>query len=291
MPELPEVETVRRGLAPLVEGASFAAVELRRPDLRFAFPAGFAARLQGRRLESLKRRAKYLLGHLDNGLVLVMHLGMSGRLSIEHPGVARPAGGFIGGFVHPAGGNPSHDHVIFTLSNGAVIRYNDARRFGFMTLIEENALDSHKFFVGLGVEPLGGALTGAFLAGRAQAKTQPLKNFLTDQRVIAGLGNIYACEALFRARLPPHKETRFLTAKGAARLAAAIHAVLNAAIAAGGSSLKDYRRADGSPGLFQHDFAVYGRTGQPCRRPSCGGTIERLVQAGRSSFYCPRCQS
>lgn len=279
MPELPEVETVRCGLAPVLEGAAFARVELRRADLRFPFPKDFVRRLTGRRVVALRRRAKYLAAELDDGQVLAVHLGMSGRFIINEPGAVT-----------------KHDHAIFTMSNGAVIRYNDARRFGYMTLIDAAALGQHPFFRDLGVEPLGDDLTPHYLAARAANRAQPLKAFLLDQHTVAGLGNIYVCEALYRARLSPLKAASALaTPKGAPSVAArrlveAIKAVLTDAIAAGGSTLRDYRKADGSLGYFQHSFAVYGREGQVCQRQGCGGIVARMVQNGRSTSYCPRCQ-
>jgi formamidopyrimidine-DNA glycosylase len=295
MPELPEVETVRRGLAPVLEGASFAKVEQRRADLRFPFPKDFARRLKGRIVTSLGRRAKYLVASLDDGAVLAMHLGMSGRFSIE-TGAGVAGREQLGEFVHEAGADAKHDHVVFTMSNGAVIRYNDARRFGYMALIDPGGMTAHPLFKGLGVEPLSDAMTPAFLAKRAAGRAQPLKAFLLDQRVIAGLGNIYVCEALHRARLSPFRAASALANdKGAPsaagrKLADAIRAVLKDAIEAGGSSLRDYRQADGSLGYFQHRFRVYGREGQLCPRRGCGGMIERAVQNGRSTFYCPTCQ-
>jgi formamidopyrimidine-DNA glycosylase len=302
MPELPEVETVRRGLAPVLEGARISAVSLRRADLRFPFPDGFVQHLAGQRVERLERRAKYLLAHTGN-IVLAMHLGMSGRFSIISPAkpAVKPAPLSAapvqpGAFVHPAGGDAAHDHVVFDFESGARIIYNDARRFGYMTLIDADEMESHPLFRDLGPEPLGPDLTPEYLAARARGRIQPLKSFLLDQRNVAGLGNIYVCEALFRARLSPFKSAgRLATATGRAsagakRLAAAIPDVLGEAIAAGGSSLRDHRRTDGTLGYFQHAFAVYGRTGHACARLDCGGTVHREVQNGRSTFYCPRCQ-
>jgi formamidopyrimidine-DNA glycosylase len=295
MPELPEVETVRRGLAPVLEGARFAKVEQRRADLRFPFPTNFAKRLKGRRVERLDRRAKYLLVWLDDGEVLAMHLGMSGRFVIEN-GSGKSHRKILGEFVQQAGEDGKHDHLILTMSNGAVIRYNDARRFGYMTLIEAAKLDEHPLFHGLGIEPLGNALTAGFLAARGKGRKQPLKAFLLDQRVLAGIGNIYACEALHRAKLLPDRPASVLALQSGApsaaakRLAPAVREVLEDALEAGGSSLRDYRQADGSPGYFQHRFCVYDREGKPCLRKGCGGTIARKVQSGRSTFYCPVCQ-
>jgi formamidopyrimidine-DNA glycosylase len=297
MPELPEVETVRLGLAPVLEGAVFARVEQRRPDLRFPLPAEFGARLLGRRVESLARRAKYLLATLDDGQILAMHLGMSGRFLIASPvNGAAGTGGMPGGFAHETGGGDKHDHIIFEMSNLAVIRYNDVRRFGYMMLIAPGEMDGHPHFRDLGIEPLGAELNAAYLAARGRGRKQSLKGFLLDQHVIAGLGNIYVCEALFRAGLSPAAPAaRLASRNGAAsaaarRLAPAIGAVLKDAIAAGGSSLRDYRQADGSLGYFQHSFAVYGREGEACPRRGCDGTIARMVQSGRSTFYCGHCQ-
>ncbi len=298
MPELPEVETVRRGLAPVMEGSRIRAVELRRPDLRFPFPDGFVQHLAGQRVERLERRAKYLLAHTANA-VLAMHLGMSGRFSIIAPAQGAPLSAAPvrpGAFVHVAGGDSAHDHVVFDFESGARIVYNDARRFGYMTLIAPDELNGHPLFRNLGPEPLSPALTPAYLALRARGRIQPLKSFLLDQRNIAGLGNIYVCEALFRARLSPFAPAARLAtthgrpSAGAVRLAAAIPEVLDEAIAAGGSTLRDHRGADGTLGYFQHSFAVYGREGEPCPRADCSGRVRREVQNGRSTFYCPRCQ-
>ncbi|MBX2806338.1 MAG: bifunctional DNA-formamidopyrimidine glycosylase/DNA-(apurinic or apyrimidinic site) lyase [Hyphomicrobiales bacterium] len=297
MPELPEVETVRRGLAPVLEGAVFAHVEQRRANLRFPFPAQFQERLTGRRVDKLERRAKYLLARLDDRQLLVMHLGMSGRFIIGSSTDAfQDTETMPGEFVHKAGESDKHDHVIFEMSNLAVIRYNDARRFGYMTLVEDGEFNTHPLFCKLGIEPLGGDLDTAFLARKGRGRKQPLKSFLLDQRIIAGLGNIYVCEALFRAGLKPDNAASVLATRSGApsqaarRLAPAICAVLEDALAAGGSSLRDYRKADGSLGYFQHSFGVYGREGEPCGKPRCGGTIQRLVQNGRSTFYCRICQ-
>ncbi len=295
MPELPEVETIRRGLAPFLEGASFSRVELRRADLRFPFPPGFAGRLQGEQILRLDRRAKYILAELESGLCLAMHLGMTGRFSIM-PHIAPDSDPITPGafyYDHPA--LPQHDHVIFDLSHGGAVRYNDVRRFGYMTLIEQGERAAHELFRNLGVEPLTDALSPAFLREKAEGRVQPLKHFLMDQRIIAGLGNIYVCEALFRAGLSPNAEARSLARQGrggpraADNLAAAIKAVLSDAIEAGGSSLRDYRHADGSAGSFQEKFNVYGRAGEPCPN-GCGSVIERMVQQGRSTFFCPACQ-
>lgn len=289
MPELPEVETVRRGLAPTLEGARITRVEQRRADLRFPFPPDFAARLAGRRLRALRRRAKYLMADLDGGETLVMHLGMSGSFRVE--------GEIAGVFHHPRDKSAAHDHVVFHMESGASVTYNDPRRFGFMLLVPTPALDSHKLFRGLGIEPLGEALDAAFLARAFRGRAAPVKALLLDQRLIAGLGNIYVCEALHRAGISPLKAGgRLMTAAGRpsaalARLPQAIRDVLDAALAAGGSSLRDHRQADGSLGYFQHSFRVYDREGAACPTPGCAGTIERSVQSGRSTFHCPRCQT
>jgi formamidopyrimidine-DNA glycosylase len=281
MPELPEVETVRRGLEPILVGNAFARVEQRRPDLRFPLPKRFAERLSGRKVEALDRRAKYLLARLDDGEVLVMHLGMTGGFAIN------------GAIKTPP---PKHEHVVFHLGDGTRVRYSDARRFGYMDLIPIKGLDSHALFKGLGVEPLSSAFTPEWLAMRLKRKATSIKAALLDQRLIAGLGNIYACEALFRAGISPLRLAGTLaTASGkpvpkTKALVAAVKAVLEDAIRAGGSSLRDYKRADGRLGRFQHRFKVYGREGKPCSKKGCGGTVRRIVQGGRSTVYCPTCQ-
>ncbi|HZV20229.1 MAG TPA: bifunctional DNA-formamidopyrimidine glycosylase/DNA-(apurinic or apyrimidinic site) lyase [Hyphomicrobiales bacterium] len=293
MPELPEVEIVRRGLAPAMEGASFVSVLLNRAGLRFPFDPGFAERLQNERVHRLTRRAKYIIAETDSGLGLAIHLGMTGRFTIERAAGTTPLTAAMHYYRHDP--DPRHDHVIFAMSRGEVIRYNDVRRFGYMTLFPAARIDEHRLFKGLGAEPLSSELTPAYLISRARGKTQPVKNFLLDQRVIGGLGNIYACEALFRAGLPPDAEAGAL-ARGkrgpaaAERLCAAIKGVLEDALLAGGSSIKDYRHADGTVGGFQEKFDVYGREGHACRK-DCGGVIERRVQQGRSTFFCPRCQA
>ncbi|RAI04315.1 DNA-formamidopyrimidine glycosylase [Acuticoccus sediminis] len=289
MPELPEVETVRRGLAPVMEGRRIEAVHLARADLRFPFPDDFAARLTGRRIESLGRRAKYLLGALDDGTTLIAHLGMSGAFRVE--GHMPP-----GQFVYPKGKIAAHDHVTLTLSDTARIIYNDPRRFGFMTLADTALLDQHPYFAHLGLEPVAGGMTATSLAKALTGKKTPLKAALLDQRVIAGLGNIYVCEAMWRARLSPRRLAGTLVRRDGrptarlTTLASAIITVIEEAIAAGGSSLRDYVAADGSLGRFQHTFAVYGREEEPCRRPECSGIVARIVQGGRSTFFCPVCQ-
>jgi formamidopyrimidine-DNA glycosylase len=291
MPELPEVETVRRGLAPALVGKRFTRVETRRGDLRVPFPDRFAERLTGRRIEALTRRAKYLLAALDGGETLVMHLGMSGSFRVERDGetLAPP-------FHNERPKLAAHDHVVFALDSGARVVYNDPRRFGSMILAPTRGLAEHPLFRDLGVEPLSAEFDAARLAALFAGARTPLKSALLDQKRIAGLGNIYVCEALHRARLSPLREAGTLVdAKGAptrsaAALAKAIREVLEEAIEAGGSTLRDHRQADGALGYFQHAFAVYDREGAACPRPRCRGTIVRIVQNGRSSFYCPACQ-
>lgn len=293
MPELPEVETVRRGLEGVLVGAAFKTVEQNREDLRFPFPPRFADRLTGRRIEGLSRRAKYLLAELDDGATLVMHLGMSGRFTIEEPAQEdmKP-----GAFVHAAGTDPAHDHIVFHMSNGATVRYNDVRRFGIMDLVQPGKLHEHKLFCNLGIEPLGNELSPDFLARAADGRRINLKALLMDQRIVAGLGNIYACEALYRAQLSPRRLAATLATrngcagKRAERLVEAITSVLSEAIEAGGSTLRDYHQADGSLGYFQHAFAVYGRSGLGCARAGCQGTVARITQSGRSTFFCATCQ-
>ena len=338
MPELPEVETVRRGLEPVLVGKPIARVEQRRPDLRFPLPQRFAERLKGRTVEALDRRAKYLLARLDDGDVLVMHLGMTGRFSVTHTKVAggktappsrpfaedgdpptSPSRGEVKKerravkHVSPSrdreGGNPDavngvlaaiptpkHEHIVFHMQDGTALRYTDARRFGYMDLIPAKTIDSHALFKGLGIEPLSPDFTPTWLAARLKGKKTSIKSALVDQRLIAGLGNIYACEALHRARISPLTLAGALATrsgkptKKTEALVEGIKAVLESAIKAGGSSLRDYRHTDGRLGRFQHRFKVYGREGKPCQRAGCGGVIRRIVQGGRSTFYCPTCQ-
>ena len=287
MPELPEVETVRRGLEPVMQGARFAAVEARRRDLRWPLPSDFAARLQGQAVTGLGRRAKYLLVDLSSGEVLLMHLGMSGSFRVAHD---------CGQRTHERTQHLTHDHVVFHMSNGARIAFNDPRRFGSMKLIRRAELEQEPLLRALGPEPLGNAFDAALLAGACAGKKTSLKAALSDQRVVAGLGNIYVCEALHRARLSPKRRAATIATRGGApneraqALVEGIRAVLNDAIAAGGSSLRDHKRTDGELGLFQHHFAVYDREGRRCPRRGCGGTIKRIVQGGRSTFFCPACQ-
>ncbi|SDZ93466.1 bifunctional DNA-formamidopyrimidine glycosylase/DNA-(apurinic or apyrimidinic site) lyase [Rubrimonas cliftonensis] len=282
MPELPEVETVRRGLAPVMEGRRLARVEQNRPDLRWPLPDAFAARLTGRRVLRLGRRSKYLLAELDGDETLIVHLGMSGRMLVEAE--------TVGDFAHAAGRLPAHDHVVFHIEGGPRIAFNDARRFGAMDLWPTAALESHRLLAALGPEPLSNAFHEAHLAARLAGRRTPIKAALLDQRIVAGLGNIYVCEALHRAQVAPARLAGSLSRPRVARLAAAIRETLTAAIEAGGSSLRDFRHADGELGYFQHAFRVYGREGGPCLREGCGGVVGRLVQSARSSFWCPRCQ-
>jgi len=293
MPELPEVETVRRGLAPALVGARFAGVDLRRPNLRFPFPERFAERLTGRLVTGLRRRAKYVLADLDDGAILVMHLGMTGRFLVETPGGAARE---PGDFYQAHGRERAHDHVRFDLSNGCGVTYNDARRFGFMDFLAPGEEGLSRHFKGMGVEPLAGALDGSALLALFEGKRTPLKAALLDQRLVAGLGNIYVCEALHRAGLSPARLAGSLKAMpdGPARaeaLASAIRAVLEEAIEVGGSTLRDHARTDGTPGAFQERFRVYDREGAGCTTDGCGGQVERFAQAGRSSFHCARCQT
>ena len=282
MPELPEVETVRRGLLPVLEGRRIASAEVRRPDLRWPFPERMAERLAAARVETLGRRSKYLLAALDTGETLIIHLGMSGRLLI---GADLP-----GGFHHTPPLPGKHDHVILHVEEGPTITFNYARRFGAMDLWPTAAIDTHRLLARLGPEPLGNGFNAEWLGARFAGRRTPVKAALLDQANVAGLGNIYVCEALWRAHLPPTALAGALAAPEIERLVREVRAVLEDAIAAGGSSLRDYRRADGELGYFQHSFAVYGREGEPCRTPGCQGSISRIVQSGRSSFHCPICQ-
>ncbi|MFQ5958836.1 MAG: bifunctional DNA-formamidopyrimidine glycosylase/DNA-(apurinic or apyrimidinic site) lyase [Alphaproteobacteria bacterium] len=275
MPELPEVETVCRGLAPCLVGRVIARVEQRCEALRIPLPPRFAARVSGRRVTAVRRRGKYILVDLDDGTAMIVHLGMSGRMMVADGAPPPPE---------------PHDHVVFHTDAGVRVTFNDARRFGLITLAAADEVDRHPLLADLGVEPLDAGFTGAALAALFAGRRTPVKTALIDQRLIAGLGNIYACEALFRARLSPRRKAHTVKGRRAERLAAAVREVLGEAIAAGGSSLRDYVQASGELGYFQHRFRVYDREGEPC--PRCGGDarIRRLVQSARSTFYCPRCQ-
>jgi len=300
MPELPEVETVRRGLQPVMEGWRIAKMEVRRKDLRFPFQRDFAARLTGQTVTGLGRRAKYLLADLASGDVLLMHLGMSGSFRVIKDDEQKAPGKFH----HPRVEDRAHDHVVFHMSSGASVVFNDPRRFGYMKIIARQAIEDEPLLSGLGPEPLGNQFDAAMLARSCANRKTSLKAALLDQRVVAGLGNIYVCEALFRAQLSPRRLAATLAAKAgqrkgvaggeptdhAKRLAAAIHAVLNQAIKAGGSSLRDHRQTSGELGYFQHSFQVYDREGEKCQAERCGGIVKRFTQNGRSTFWCPRCQ-
>jgi formamidopyrimidine-DNA glycosylase len=300
MPELPEVETVRRGLQPAMEGAKIVKAEARRKDLRFPFQRDFVARLEGQTVTGLGRRAKYLMADLGSGDVLLMHLGMSGSFRVVREDEKRT----VGQFHHPRGEERAHDHVVFHMSSGTAIIFNDPRRFGYMKVIARKALDAEPLLRGLGPEPLGNEFDAAMLARSCAGKKTSLKAALLDQRVVAGLGNIYACEALFRAHLSPRRSAATLATRAgqrrgvaggeptehARRLIDAIHAVLNQAIKAGGSSLRDHRQTSGELGYFQHSFQVYDREGEKCQTSGCGGIVRRFTQNGRSTFWCPKCQ-
>jgi formamidopyrimidine-DNA glycosylase len=292
MPELPEVETVRRGLQPVMEGARIAKVEARRHDLRWPLPKDFVARLEGKTVEGLGRRAKYLLADLSSGDVLLMHLGMSGSFRVlRDSGEKTP-----GTFHHERSKGLAHDHVVFYMANGAIVTFNDPRRFGSMKIVARAELEREPLLRALGPEPLGNEFDAAMLARACRGKKTSLKAALSDQRIVAGLGNIYVCEALHRSRLSPKRWASTIASRSGApserahALVDAIKAVLNDAIRAGGSSLRDHRRTDGELGDFQHDFRVYDREGKLCPTRGCNGTIRRIVQTGRSTFFCPVCQ-
>lgn len=282
MPELPEVETVRRGLAPVMEGHRFARVQVNRPDLRWPFPPDMAARLTGRRVEALRRRSKYILADLDSGESLLVHLGMSGRMQVSGDPLAR--------FAHVHAAPEKHDHVIFEMNGGVRITFNDPRRFGAMDLLPTATQDASKLLANLGPEPLGNSFDESCLIDALKGRRTSIKTALLDQRTVAGLGNIYVCEALYRAGISPRRPAGRISAARIAVLVPVIRKVLVDAIDAGGSSLRDHRQASGDLGYFQHSFDVYGREGAPCRKDECGGTVRRIIQSARSSFYCPRCQ-
>jgi formamidopyrimidine-DNA glycosylase len=282
MPELPEVETVRRGLEPAMTDAVIASARVNRPDLRWPFPPGMADRLTGQRVLALRRRSKYILADLSSGETLLVHLGMSGRILIS--------GDPLGQFVHDHPAAEKHDHVVLDMANGARITFNDPRRFGAMDLMATDNTEAHPLLARLGPEPLGNQFDEPYLAAALAGKNTPIKSALLDQRIVAGLGNIYVCEALFRAGISPRRRAGRISAKRVAALVPIIRAVLNDAILAGGSSLRDFRQADGELGYFQHSFDVYDREGAPCRRVGCTGSVRRVVQSGRSSFYCATCQ-
>ncbi|MEH6774450.1 MAG: bifunctional DNA-formamidopyrimidine glycosylase/DNA-(apurinic or apyrimidinic site) lyase [Cereibacter changlensis] len=282
MPELPEVETVRRGLEPVLTGHVITEALVNRPNLRWPFPERMAERLTGQRILALRRRSKYILADLDSGESLLIHLGMSGRMLVS--------GAMLGEFHHDHPAPAKHDHVVLTMDSGARVTFNDARRFGSMDLMPTDHAAEHPLLAGLGPEPLGNAFHEAYLIGRLKGRNTPIKAALLDQRVVAGLGNIYVCEALFRAGIDPTRKAGALSAETVASLVPIIRQVLGEAIEAGGSSLRDYRQADGELGYFQHTFRVYDREGQPCVTPGCPGIVGRIVQSGRSTFHCPICQ-
>lgn len=282
MPELPEVETVRRGMEPAMTGARIERVQVRRDGLRWPFPPGMADRLTGARVERLRRRSKYILGDLDTGETFLLHLGMSGRILIS--------GDPLGQFVHHHRAAETHDHVVLDMDNGARVTLNDPRRFGALDLVPTMDEGQHMLLKRLGPEPLGNRFDEAYLVAALRGKNTPIKSALLDQRIVAGLGNIYVCEALFRGGIHPARKAGRISARRIATLVPIIRAVLNEAILAGGSSLRDFRQADGELGYFQHSFLVYGREGGACRTPDCNRVITRIVQSGRSSFYCPGCQ-
>ncbi len=295
MPELPEVETVARGLARVMEGVRILHVTLNRADLRFPFPPGFAERLAGQRVDALGRRAKYVLANLSGGDVLLMHLGMSGRFIIHEAETTGKPGTFYLATGGAESATDPHAHVVFTLENGTEIVYSDPRRFGMMDLFAQAEQTDHKLLRDIGIEPLGNELSGAFLNQALRGRKMPLKAALLDQKIVAGIGNIYACEALYRAALSPRRLAGTITSASgcterAEKLATTVREVLSEAIAAGGSSLRDYVQTDGELGYFQHTFQVYDREGEPCARPACAGTVARIVQSGRSTFFCPKCQ-
>lgn len=282
MPELPEVETIRRGLVPVLEGARIKHAEARRPDLRWPLPARMDERLTGTTINALRRRSKYILADLSSDETLIIHLGMSGRILIS--------GQMTGQFHHQHPAPQKHDHVVFDMDNGTRITFNDARRFGAMDLAPTAGVETHKLLAGLGPEPMGNEFHEDYLLARLKGRMTPIKSALLDQRVVAGLGNIYVCEALHRAGISPLRKAGRIAAPRIAGLVPIIRDVLSEAIDAGGSSLRDYRQTDGELGYFQHTFRVYDREGQPCPTPGCTSGIARVVQAGRSSFYCPHCQ-
>jgi formamidopyrimidine-DNA glycosylase len=290
MPELPEVETVKMGLQPVLEGHRFLKVETRRGDLRRPFPKRFAARLEGHKVETLTRRAKYLLAALDSGETLVVHLGMTGRMSVYAEGKNRKLGQYVYDVAPADAGHGKHDHVVMETDAPARIVFTDPRRFGLMTLIATDKLELDPLFKGIGIEPLSDGFDAAYFDRVLKGKKTPIKSALLDQRVVAGVGNIYACEALFRAGISPQRKAATIPGKRSKPLVDAIKTVLTEAIKAGGSSLRDYVHADGGLGEFQHHFAVYDREGARCPGSDCNGTIKRIVQAGRSTFYCPSCQ-
>ncbi|WP_128514564.1 bifunctional DNA-formamidopyrimidine glycosylase/DNA-(apurinic or apyrimidinic site) lyase [Tabrizicola thermarum] len=283
MPELPEVETVRRGLLPVMEGAVIARAEVNRPDLRWPLPARMAERLTGQRVTALRRRSKYLLADLDSGETLLVHLGMSGRMLVS--------GAQLGAFYHDHPAPQKHDHVVLHMAGGARVTFNDARRFGAMDLMQTDRAAEHMLLRDLGPEPFGNDFNAPYLAGRLRGRRTTIKAALLDQRIVAGLGNIYVAETLYRARISPLRLAGDLAEAQVHGLVPVIREVLAEAIEAGGSSLRDFRQTNGELGYFSKHFQVYDREGEPCETSGCGGRITRTVQSGRSSFWCPACQS
>lgn len=282
MPELPEVETVRRGLEPVMTDTVIESAQVNRPDLRWPLPVNMSERLTGQRVLGLRRRSKYILCDLEGGETLLIHLGMSGRMLIS--------GAQVGAFAHPHPAPEKHDHVVLNMVGGARITFNDARRFGAMDLAQTSEVDSHKWLAGLGPEPLGNAFSEDHLVARLKGRKMPIKSALLDQKIVAGLGNIYVCETLYRAGIHPARQAGAISERRVRSMVPIIRQVLEEAIAAGGSSLRDFRQADGELGYFQHNFDVYGREGMTCKTQECQAEVRRIVQSGRSSFYCPTCQ-
>ncbi len=282
MPELPEVETVRRGLSPAMEGVVIERADVNRPDLRWPFPDRMAERLTGQRVERLRRRSKYILADLSSGETLLIHLGMSGRMTVS--------GDPLGQFVHDHPAAQKHDHVVFHMANGARVTFNDPRRFGAMDLLPTATAEAHKLLAVLGPEPLGNDFHEQHLIDAFRGKNTPVKSALLDQGIVAGLGNIYVCEALYRGKVSPRRKAGQISSARVSGLVPIIRQVLQDAIDAGGSSLRDFRQADGELGYFQHSFDVYGREGEPCRTEGCSARIKRITQSGRSTFYCAQCQ-
>lgn len=282
MPELPEVETVRRGLLPAMENTVIAQAQVNREGLRWPFPPGMAERLTGARVLGLRRRSKYILADLDSGETLLIHLGMSGRMRVSGEG--------IGVFHHTHPAPEKHDHVVLEMENGARVTFNDARRFGVMDLVPTVGVEAHRLLAELGPEPLGNGFNEDHLVAAFRGKNTPVKAALLDQKIVAGLGNIYVCEVLHRTGISPRRKAGQIAVPRVAALVPAIRQVLGEAIEAGGSSLRDHRQTSGELGYFQHRFAAYDREGAPCSTPGCGGVIRRIVQSGRSTFYCGTCQ-
>ncbi|NOD84847.1 bifunctional DNA-formamidopyrimidine glycosylase/DNA-(apurinic or apyrimidinic site) lyase [Ruegeria sp. HKCCD6119] len=282
MPELPEVETVRRGLSPAMEGVVIERADVNRPDLRWPFPDRMVERLTGQRVERLRRRSKYILADLSSGETLLIHLGMSGRMTVS--------GDPLGQFVHDHPAAQKHDHVVFHMANGARVTFNDPRRFGAMDLLPTATAEAHKLLAVLGPEPLGNDFHEQHLIDAFRGKNTPVKSALLDQGIVAGLGNIYVCEALYRGKVSPRRKAGQISSARVSGLVPIIRQVLQDAIDAGGSSLRDFRQADGELGYFQHSFDVYGREGEPCRTEGCSARIKRITQSGRSTFYCAQCQ-